>query len=210
MADTTTTYDSFSNRAKFRVGGSGFTAFYWNGEPIGFAQSVKVTAPKPITNPVVIQPMDARYPLQVITPGAVTEGYLEVQLLELYKSKVWDRLLKAAKVTGQANDLADVFYALAAVDTPINAIKVIIPPAKVQGEAIAPYGEIYNNCVITQILDDETIDVRSMEQVKNITIAYTHVTRTNAPGGTYLAPEAGKLLSNYPSADPYRGGFGQY
>lgn len=204
--------DNFSNRAKFRVGGSGFTAFYWNGKPIGFAQNVRVTAPKPITNPSVIQPMDARYPLQVITPGAVTEGYLDVGLLELYKSKVWDRLLKAADVKGTANDLADVFYALAGAGNPINALKVIIPPAKVQGEAITPYGEIYNNCVITQIADDEQIDVRTMEIVKNVTIAYTHVTRTDAPGVDVVAPSAGSLLSNYPSQDPFngRGGFGQY
>lgn len=202
---------SFSNRAKFRVGGSGFTAFYWAGQPVGFAQSVRVTAPKTITNPSVIQPMDARYPLQIITPGAVTEGYLDIALLELYKSKIWDRLLKVAGVAGQANDLADVFYALAAVDQPISAIKVVVPPAKVQGAEIKPYGEIYNNCVITQIADDETIDVRTMEIVKNLTIAYTHVTRTDAPGVTTFTPDVGNLLSNYPSQDASgRGGFGQY
>lgn len=206
MADLT-----FSTRQKFRVGGSGFTAFYWDGQPIAFAQQVSVTAPQPVTNPVPIQPMDARYPLQIITPGAVTEGYLTVGLLELYKTKVWDRLLSVAGVAAPANDLADVFYAVAGLNKPINAMKVIIPPASVQGEVITPYGEMYHNCVITSIEDGETVDVRSMEIVKNVTMAYTHITRqgdysgySNANGGQ---PYAGGLRNNYPSSDTYRGGF---
>lgn len=202
----------FKTRKKFRVGGSGFTAFYWNGKPIAFAQSVTVTTPQPVINPSVIQPMDARYPLQVITAGAIKEGYLNVQLLELYKSKVWDRLLEVAGVDKTANDLADVFYALAGLDKPINAMKIIIPPASVQGENIAPYGEVYHNCVITNIEDNENIDVRTMEIVKNVTMAFTHTTRQGADFGAYskqLGERAtvNTLRANYPSDDPYRGGF---
>jgi hypothetical protein len=198
----------FRTRQKFRVGGSGFTAFYWNGKPVAFAQNVTVTPPQPVINPSVIQPMDARYPLQIITPGAVGEGYLSMGLLELYRTKVWDRLLEAAGAETPANDLADVFYALAALDQPINALKVIIPPESVQGESITPYGEQYHNCVITNVEDNEAIDVRTMEIVKNVTMAYTHVTR-HQDYSTYneLRPSVGNLRSNYPSTDPYRGGF---
>lgn len=200
----------FKTRQKFRVGGSGFTAFYWNGKPVAFAQNVSVTPPQPVINPSVIQPMDARYPLQIITPGAVSEGYLSMGLLELYRTKVWDRLLEAAGAD-PANDLADVFYALAALDQPINALKVVIPPESVQGENITPYGEMYHNCVITNIEDNETIDVRTMELVKNVTMAYTHVTR-HADYSNYATQlgaraTAGNLRANYPSNDPYRGGF---
>lgn len=207
MADPT-----FKTRQKFRVGGSGFTAFYWNGKPIAFAQSVRVTPQQPVVNPSVIQPMDARYPLQIITPGAIKEGYLDVQLLELYRTKVWDRLLEEAGAAKPANDLADVFYALASLDKPINAMKVIIPPASVQGEDIAPYGEIYHNCVITNVDDSENIDVRSMEIVKNVTMAFTHITRQGADYSKYATQLGARaavndLRANYPSTDPYRGGF---
>lgn len=205
---------TFQTRQKFRVGGSGFTAFYWNNVPIAFAQNVTVTPPQPVINPSVIQPMDARYPLQIITAGAVSEGYLTMGLLELYKTKVWDRLLSVAGVEGTANDLADVFYAVAALDRPINAMKVIIPPAKVQGAEIEPYGEVYHNCVITNIEDNENIDVRTMELVKNVTMAYTHITRQGDnidynEQAQKLGNRAtiGDLRANYPSDDPYRGGF---
>lgn len=200
---------TYSTRQKFRVGGSGFTAFYWNGKVIAFARDVAVRSPQPVTNPSVIQPMDARYPLQIITPGAISEGYLDVGLMELYNTKVWDRLLDFAQNgKGQkANDLADVFYAVAARDKPINAMKMIIPPQNLQGDAeLKPYGETYHNCVITAIDDGETIDVRTMEIVKNVTLAYTHITRTgndeNAKGASL-----GNLTGNYPSKDYYRGGF---
>lgn len=205
MADLT-----YSTRQKFRVGGSGFTAFYWNGQVIGFAQNVTVRSPSPVTNPVPIQPMDARYPLQIITPGAITEGYLDVGLLELYKTKVWDRLIKAAMGpdAAPANDLADVFFAMASTSTPINAVKMIIPPQNLQGDAeLKPYGEIYHNCVITAIDDGETVDVRTMEIVKNVTIAYTHATRTGNDVGAVGAAAGGWGTTLYPSNDPYRGGF---
>jgi len=171
----------FINRKKFRVGGSGFTAFYWNGKAIAFAQRVTVRQPQAITNPVPIQPLDARYPLQIITPGAITEGYLDIELLELYNSKVWDAMMAVAtEGAARANDLADVFFAMAAHNQPINAVKMIIPPQNLQGDTtLEPYGEIYNNCVITNITDGEDIDVRKMEIVKGITIAYTHATRTD-------------------------------
>ena len=188
------------NRKKFRVGGSGFTAFYWNSQPIAFAQSVTVTAPQPVSQPSVIQPLDARYPLQVITTGAVGPGYLDVGLMEMYNEKVWDRMLAAVDSSGaKANDLADVFYALAALGTAINAFKLIIPPTTVGGQQMAPYGDVYNNCVITAIDDGETIDVRKMEVVKNITIAYTHVSRNPTVPSTISQPSVNNLTGNYTS-----------
>lgn len=198
--------DYFKNREKFRVGGSGFTAFYWQGQVIAFAQSVSVRSPQPVINPSVIQPLDARYPLQIITPGAITEGYLDVGILELYNSKVWDRLIQI--VTGnsnaKANDLADVFYTMAATEKPINAVKMVVPPKNLQGdETLQPYGEVYHNCVITSIDDGEAIDVSTMQIIKGVTFAYTHATRTDMAGANLEnnpdQAEAGNLLSNYPN-----------
>src|SRR5574340_1115124 len=45
MATQTNNLDTLPQR--FRVGGSGFTAFQWMGHVIGFAQSVEHTAPQP-------------------------------------------------------------------------------------------------------------------------------------------------------------------
>lgn len=196
---------AFTNRQKFRVGGSGFTAFYWQGQPIAFAQNVAVRSPEPIQRPSVIQPLDARYPLQVITPGAIGEGYLDVGLLELYNSKVWDRLIRIAtgNANARANDLADVFFTMAAIDKPIDAVKMIVPPKMLQGDAeLKPYGEIYHNCVITAIDDSEQITVDKMEIVKNITFAYTHATRTDmansgVEGKNIFVGESGSILNNY-------------
>lgn len=196
---------NFKNRQKFRVGGSGFTAFYWNGQPIAFAQRVTVRQPQTIANPSVIQPLDARYPLQIITPGAITEGYLDIEMMELYNQKVWDRMVQIATGSSvRANDLADVFFAMASVSQPINAVKMIIPPQNLQGDAsLKSYGEIYHNCVITNIVDGEAINVQSMEIVKAITIAYTHATRTDInqhPEGINPGqPTFGKILDNYSS-----------
>lgn len=188
------------NRKKFRVGGSGFTAFYWGGEPIAFAQSVTVTAPQPVTTPSVIQPLDARYPLQVITTGAVGPGYLDVGLMEMYNEKVWDRMISVVSSGAKtANDLADVFYTLAALGSAISALKIITPPTTLQGQTMKVYGEQYHNCVITQIDDSETIDVRKMEIVKNVTIAYTRVTRDpSLPTNDFAPtqPSATNLVGN--------------
>jgi len=67
----------------FRTGGSGFTAFQWQGHVIGFAQSVSHQSPQPVAAPVAIQPLDQQYPLQIITPAAVGPGTLQVQLFEM-------------------------------------------------------------------------------------------------------------------------------
>jgi len=195
---------SFTNREKFRVGGSGFTAFYWKSQPVAFAQNVSVRSPQPVNRPYPIQPLDARYPLQIITPGAVSEGYLDITMLELYNSKVWDRIIQVAtgSKNSRPNDLADVFFTLASISEPIEAVKVIVPPKDLQGDKdLKPYGEIYHNCVITSIDDGEQIDVTTMQIVKQLTIAYTHATRTdantNAPGIDTDQPAAGTLLNNY-------------
>jgi hypothetical protein len=205
MATTNNNIPQFNNRQKFRVGGSGFTAFYWNNSVIAFAQRISVRQPEAITNPSVIQPLDARYPLQIITPGAIGAGYLEVEMLELYNQKVWDRMVEVATGSAvRANDLADVFFALASVSQPISAVKMIVPPQNLQGDtSLKAYGEIYHNCVITNINDGEAIDVRSMEIVKGITIAYTHMTRTDSntqPDGINPGqPTYGHILDNYNS-----------
>jgi hypothetical protein len=189
-----------TTRSRVRVGGSGFTIFTFAGQPIAFAQQVSHTSPTPVgPGPVAIHPMDEPYPVQVITPAASGMGSLTLNLYELYNSKVWDRLGAQLGFTGGgalggssneafsggfgnailsgAVDLVDVFIRIAeASPGTTNVVKYIRPP-KLQDVQQEPYAEQYHNCVITNILDGEAVEVGTMEVIKQITVAYTHMTR---------------------------------
>lgn len=175
MANEETT--NFQNRRKFRVGGSGFTAFVWDGIPIAFANSVTHNAPAPVSRAVEIQPLDSRYPLQIITPGAITGGSFNVQLFEMYNQNIWDDFVKMTNLV----DLSEIFLALAARNNPISMIRVINPPKMLDGKPQTPYGYMYHNCVIMDTMLNETIDVSTMQILKNLTIGYTHSTKVGNP-----------------------------
>lgn len=161
------------NRA--RVGGSGFTVFMWEGQPIAFARQIAHVSPTPVgPGPTPIHPMDEPYPVEVITPAASNMGSLTLDLYELYGKKVWERL------SGLANtlDLVNIFIAVAERRNPISLVKYIYPP-KLGGTVIPPYTEIYHNCVITNVVDGEAIEVGTMEIRKQIEVAYTYMSRPN-------------------------------
>lgn len=174
----------------FRVGGSGFTAFHWQGKVIGFAQAVGHQAPQPVAQPVAIQPLDQARPLQILVPAAIGPGTLQLQMFEMYNSAVWDRMMQIVdEVKGNGtngipkggvyNDLADVFLRMSAIGKGISASKVVYPPnAGVRGgPKVRHYAEQFHNCTITDIRNDETIQIGTMEVIKSLTIQYTHMTR---------------------------------
>lgn len=185
----TTSSATITNQPRnFRVGGSGFTSFWWMGQPIAFAQAVANQSPQPVAAPVAIQPLDQEYPMQILVPAAIGPGTLQVQLFELYGSKVWDTIMTITDSTSgvgtagqlpQYNDLAQVFLRLSALGTPINASKIVYPPnAGIRGgPKVRHFAELYHNCMITDIRDDENIQIGTMEVVKNMTIQYTQMTR---------------------------------
>lgn len=162
---------------RVRVGGSGFTIFQWQQQLIGFAQQVSHTSPEPVAAPVAIHPMDARRPVQVITPGASSMGTITLQLFELYGSRVWERLSGLAGTT----DLVEIFEKISGSAEPITMTKIVKPP-KLSGVQIPPYFETYMNCVITNLADGETIEIGSMEVLKQITIAYTEMVPSRSSG----------------------------
>lgn len=189
-------------RNRVRVGGSGFTLFTFGGQPIAFAQQVQHTSPTPVgPGPVAVHPMDEPYPVQVITPAASGMGSLTLNLYELYNSKVWDRLgsrlgyedgaaANNSPFPGGSNnltfgdsilagavDLVDVFIRIAEQPAgTVNVVKYIRPPM-LGGTQGNPYSEEYHGCVITNIIDGESIEVGTMEVIKQVTVAYTHMTR---------------------------------
>ena len=174
----------------FRLGGSGFTAFHWEGQPIMFARTIADQSPQPVAAPVPIHPMDQRYPIQILTPAAIGVGTLTLEMWELYGSKIWDRIMAitdTVHTTGVTtnrlplyNDLAEVFVRLANIGRGINATKLIYPPNKVQKNKTQFYADTYHNCVITDIRDDEAITVGSMDIAKTMTVQYTNRTRHQA------------------------------
>lgn len=165
---------------RIRVAGGGRTVFSWNGQLLAFANQVAHVSPQPVgPGATPIQPMDAPHPIEIITPTAAGMGTLTLEFLELYGAQVWERL----NGLEGAIDIVDIFVKQAALATPIRVVKYIRPP-KLGGQVMAPYTEEYNNCVVTNVVDGETINVGSMEVLKQITIGYTHISRENRVGIT--------------------------
>lgn len=163
-----------TNKKRVRVGGSGFTAFVWNNKPIGWCEEITVNSPAPVADPVPIQPLDAKYPLTIITPAALGAGTLTANFIELYGKKVWDDIMGLVDNSGrQYNDLVEIFEFLASIKNPVNAIRAITPPQRLGGESLPKYGDIFENCIITDIGDNETINISTMQIVKPITFMYT-------------------------------------
>lgn len=168
-----------------RVGGSGFTIFIWNSQPIAFARQVGYVSPTPVgAGPTPIQPIDSPYVLEIITPAAQTIGSITLELYELYNQKVWWQL---KELTG-AVDLVNIFIIIASLSQPVTMNKLISPPNIGQGGNAATnrgasYFETYHDCVITNVEDGETIEIGTMEITKRITVAYTRVSST-LPGGS--------------------------
>lgn len=174
----------------FRVGGSGFTAFHWQGHVIGFAQAVGHQSPQPVAQPVAIQPLDAPRPLQILVPAAIGPGTLQLQMFEMYNSAVWDRIMAIVDsipangtlgipASGVYNDLVNVFLRMSAIGRGITASKIVYPPnAGVRGgPKVRHYAEQFHNCTITDIRDDENIQIGTMEVVKSMTVMYTKMSR---------------------------------
>jgi hypothetical protein len=159
---------------KFRVGGSGYTVFRWRGKLVAFAQQVSHTSPTGVgPGPVPIQPLDAKHPEEIITPAATSMGQLQLQLYELYGRKAWDDL----SILSGSHDLQEILERVAGTPDAIDMTKFVFPPA---GSGVPNYSETYHNCVITNVIDGETIEVGTMEVMKQIVVGYTHSRRSDA------------------------------
>jgi hypothetical protein len=162
------------------------------GQPIAFAQQVDYQSPQPVSGPVAIHPMDEMYPVQVITPAAAGMGSITLNLYELYNAKVWDRLgatvgygaddnastanLGTNILTG-AVDIVDIFIKVASQKPSDLAVVKYIRPPVIAGTTPTAYTEEFHNCVITNVTDGESIQVGTMEVIKQVTVGFTHLTR---------------------------------
>lgn len=167
-------------RERARVGGSGLTIIHIGSTPVTFARQVSDQAPTPVgSGTVPIHPMDERHPVELITPQAATMGTLTLEFYDIVGSRFWDRIpgLKGAV------DLVDVFERVAKLSNGLSVTKYIASPATAKNASQNNNASIYryNNCVVSQIVDSESIEVGTMEVLKQIVLNYTHVTRE---GGT--------------------------
>lgn len=186
-----------TTQQKVRVGGSGFTVFTWQSTPIAFCRQVAHTSPAPVgSGAVAVHPMDEPYPIQVITPAAAGMGTLTLELYEVYGHKIWERLRLDGGIelggATPANDIVDIFIRVASSSRAINVVKIIRPP-KLRGTQQKPQWEIYHGCVITNVLDGETIEVGTMEVLKQITVAYRYMTRSGGRRNDAFALRDGQL-----------------
>ena len=156
---------------RVRVGGSGFTVFQWNdgnsNQVIAFARQVVVNGVTPVATPVTIQPLNAAQPVEIVTPGAHTNGVLTMTLTELYNRSVWQRLASLA----DSSDIIDIMRTIAAKGQGVKITKYMNPPAGIGG---GPYSETYHDCVIASVADNETIGIETMEVNKEIEVWYTY------------------------------------
>lgn len=156
---------------RVRVPGSGFTVFHWEGQVIAFARQVVVNSVTPVADPVVVHPLNATKPVEIVTPGAHTNGVLTLTLTDLYNQAVWQRL---SGLAGSQN-VVDIMTNIAARNQGVTISKIVTPPAGVGGSRFdqGSYIENFYECVIARVQDNETIDVTTMTVDKDIEVWYT-------------------------------------
>ena len=151
--------------SRVRVGGSGWTSFKFRGDTIAWAQTVQETAPAPVAAAQAIQPLDAEYPKEIVTPRAVGAGTLRLTLFELWEGPVWQQLLGFES----ANNILDIFKTQVKLGE-IQVSKIIKNPSG----AARVY--VYHNCVITDVDDGESITLGTTIMPKGLTVMFTRRT----------------------------------
>jgi hypothetical protein len=119
---------------------------------------------RPVAAAQVIQPLNARRPIEIAVPAAHAEGTITLTLKDLYGKSVWDRL---AVIAG-SNDIIDIMNRMAALEEPVQIMKLVRHP---NGTA---WSETFYGCMVSDVNDSETISIDSMVLDKTLTVMYTH------------------------------------
>lgn len=156
-----------------RVVGSGYSTFAYRGKPIAFLEEVVDSGQRAFSDAGTpyqfIQPIGARHPVEIATSRVLQGGTLQLTIRELWNAPVWNQLQGLA---GTQN-IVDVFDALAADPSYVTCQTTITPP----NGAGRPRGKVYQNCVVVDISDNDTITVGGLAVTKGIVVAYTHSTK---------------------------------
>lgn len=91
-----------------------------------------------------------------------------------------------------AVDIVDIFIRQASLDpSKMQVVKYIRPLPLPGGKTSQPYTEEYHGCIITNVVDNETIEVGTLEVIKQVTIAFRYLTRnTNRSAAFALRDKA--------------------
>ena len=88
-----------------------------------------------------------------------------------------ERLAGLGKATGDGPvDIVGIYKAIANTAKPIRVFKYVKPPS-IRGRQMRPYTEEYHNVIVASVEDGETIEVGTMEVLKQVQLQYTHMTR---------------------------------
>lgn len=153
----------------FRVVGSAYTIFRYDGNKTRFVETIQDQPPAPVAQPEAVQPLDARHPIEIAFPRAAGAGTLVLGLKEEWDREIW-RQFTGFK-NGVINDIVDMFERSAAHPN-VTCVKLILPPPGHKSRAV-----IYHNCVIVDADLGEQVAIASMTVTKTITVMYTHTTR---------------------------------
>ena len=152
-------------QTRSRIVGSGNTVLLVNGQRIAFMTSVADTPPTAVGQSQVIQGIDDKYPVEIVTANAVGVGSLTLSLVELWDENVWERILGFAG----AATLRDVYERNLQNDD-ITGQKIIKMP---NGDR---RGKVYHGCKIISVSEGETITNEAMTTKPTITMNYLKVT----------------------------------
>lgn len=148
-----------------RVVGGGNTIIHQGGKDIAFLTSISDTPPKVIGSTVVVQPLNAKRPVDIITGNAVGEGSMTLTLIDVWDEEAWNRL------TGYENakDILDVYEANRRMASGFTMTKMVkSPTGKTRGKT-------YSGCVISDVTEAETINIDTMTKDVVITVMYLRV-----------------------------------
>lgn len=146
-----------------RVGGSGMTAFSWNGQTIAWLQTIADTAPRTVAAPVPVQALDDEHPKEIVTARAVGNGELRLTFFELWNQNVWEALPGFAGYS----TLIEVLKRQLALNAIVCRKFIKLPNGSYRTR-------VYYNCVISDVDNGETISIQTMVLPKGITVLYTH------------------------------------
>jgi hypothetical protein len=152
-----------------RVVGSSFSTFSYKGLPIAFLEGVEDSGQRAFSDAgqgyQFIHPLGYTHPIEIATSRVLAGGTLNLTIRELWNLNVWEHL---SGLAGTRN-IVDVFRRLAADPSYVTCQTIIQPPGGAR-----PRGKIYNNCVVVDIADNDTITVGALAVTKGIVVAYTH------------------------------------
>lgn len=154
---------------RVRVVGSGFTTFSYQGHPILFLEGVEDSGQRAFSDAgqgyQFIHPLGEEHPIEIATSRVLAGGTLNLTIREMWNQNIWEHLWGLA---GSRN-IVDVFKLLADDPSYVSCQMVIKPPG---GGRLR--GKNYNNCVVVDIADNDTVTVGALAVAKGIVIAYTH------------------------------------